>query len=1117
MILPDESARRRALTAIENTMLVEAGAGSGKTAILAGRIAFLLALGVAPKHIAAITFTEFAASELALRVHKFVDDLAQGVIAPELKIAFPTGLSKEQRRNLQAAVRDLDQLTCTTIHGFAQALIRLYPAEADIDPGADIIDPAEADLAFGELLDAWLKQHLSGGSEGDVVAQLVLADEGAAMRLVRAVAQFLRNNRNARPPAGSWTAGHLRKFAGAVVAFREQLEKIGFREETTDGYLDGFARLAAALAALRLDGASPANRDLICALALPKPCRTSGGTPLQFRVLGKWRAAAQAVGRSRGDGERANDAATRYYDACHQACDTLMAAMAGEVLRRLYGALRVLMSTWRDYKRAAALLDFDDLLHTARDLLANHEPVRHALGKRFRHVLVDEFQDTDPLQIEILWRLCGDKPSSGIEDWMGWRLRPGALFLVGDPKQAVYRFRGADVGAYIAARRAVSPAALCRITANFRSVKPILDFVNARFAAALSESEGQPGFAALSHTIPGGGAHAVVALDVAVAKDETDVEHRRAAEAGRVAELCRRLIGTQSVRDPEGGQIRACRAGDIALLAPAGTDLWRYEEALEDAGIPVSTQAGKSFFRRQEVQDLIALTRTLADPRDTLALGALLRGPLVGLSEAELLDIGDGLPADPGRPDTLPRLGLWTDPEQIGHAIARDVLVRLQAIARRARSTTPYLLLSDAVEALSVRPQLRQRHRTGADRALANLDLFLEMARAYGVRGLRAFARDMRANWEDAVRQIEGRPDAAQQSVSLITMHAAKGLEWPIVIPINAMGPAYEDNAIYFDRGIGRFSTAIGGVAPDGHAQIAALVAEEQARERVRLWYVATTRARDLLVLPRHSPDLARGSWGRVVDLGLGALPVVDPASLPDHVAQPPEASDNRQTRDRFAAEAQRIVDATRKIRWLHPSRDEDAESEPVAEPSVFVGSGPAEEADRWPASEVAGGATRGTILHKMMEEVLTGETPDTRDALVSRAAELLSQLGIEPVSDPRYGIAPSELASTVLRTLALPEIATLRPRLVPEHSVYGCLATIDGEDLVSGVADAVAMDAKGQIDFVIDWKSDVAPSSAQLDHYRAQLRAYREAVGAKRGMIVLMSLGTTIDVSSPY
>src|SRR5713226_4777634 len=149
----------------------------------------------------------------------------------------------------------------------------------------------------------------------------------------------------------------------------------------------------------------------------------------------------------------------------------------------------------------------------------------------------------------------------------------------------------------------------------------------------------------------------------------------RDAEAECVADVCSRLVGNVMVRDDEGKPgTRPCRPGDIALLAPTGTDLWRFEQALEDRGISVSTQAGKGFFRRQEVQDLIALTRTLADSRDTLALGALLRGPVVGLTEGELLDIADALPADASRPDRLPNLDLRTDGAAVKHEVARSVL-----------------------------------------------------------------------------------------------------------------------------------------------------------------------------------------------------------------------------------------------------------------------------------------------------------------------------------------------------------------------------------------------------------------------------------------------------------
>jgi ATP-dependent exoDNAse (exonuclease V) beta subunit len=539
MTLPDQAARLQALSAIDRTMLVEAGAGSGKTAILAGRIVFLLGCGVPPKHIAAITFTEFAASELLIRIERYVREATNGNIPRELQDAFKGGLSAEQRCNLATAADRLDQLTCTTIHGFAQALIRPYPAEADIDPGADIIDPAEADLAFSDQFDAWLKRHLSGDGDDDVVAQLVLADEAGGLALVEALAQFLKSNRAACPPAGGWASDRFNRFRDAVDTFKRRLARIGFREMTTDGYLDTFERVLASLSPLGLDQGTPTSATLITALLTEGPCLTGSGTPLKYRVLGKWRDAAAIAGLSRADGERANDAAALCYDACHEACEAVMTAAAGEVLRRLYDGLDGLMTGWRDYKRSAALLDFDDLLYTARNLLATDEPARRALAGRFKHVLVDEFQDTEPLQIEILWRLCGEEPPDGSEDWRARRLRPGALFLVGDPKQAIYRFRGADVNAYVAARQAlhlVDPAAVCGITANFRSVKPILDFVNSRFAARLAESQGQPGFAALGHTIADNGEVAVAALDVMVSHAEVSVEHRRGAEAARIAE-----------------------------------------------------------------------------------------------------------------------------------------------------------------------------------------------------------------------------------------------------------------------------------------------------------------------------------------------------------------------------------------------------------------------------------------------------------------------------------------------------------------------------------------------------------------------------------------------------
>ena len=191
--------------------------------------------------------------------------------------------------------------------------------------------------------------------------------------------------------------------------------------------------------------------------------------------------------------------------------------------------------------------------------------------------------------------------------------------------------------------------------------------------------------------------------------------------------------------------------------------------------------------------------------------------------------------------------------------------------------------------------------------------------------------------------------------------------------------------------------------------------------------------------------------------------------------------------------------------------RAEGEAREASTEAPVFMSTGVIEEAPDWIAPEVAGSATRGTILHKLMEEVLTGETPDDRNSLLVRAAELLCQLGIEPASDARQGIAPAELGETVLRTLALPDIAALRPRLVPESTVYGRLGSDQAETLVSGIADAKEVDVLGRLAPVIDWKSDVAPSVTQIEHYRMQIDLYRGHSGARRALLVFMTTGRVI------
>jgi len=1119
--LADDVARRDAIAVHGRAFLVEAGAGSGKTAVMAGRIAIMLAEGIAPKTIAAVTFTELAASELLIRVREFVFKLTAGQVPAELRIALPDGLSDRHRQNLATASATIDEITCSTIHGFCQRLIKPYPVEADIDPGAEVMDRNQSDLAFVEIIEIWLREELAS-DEGGLLAEMVLRDPSEAVDLIHTILHHLRKRRVMTVDAPVALAPLVTAFLQAADDFSAFVRNAAAGEEETAAIAARFSEMAEGVA-FGLTAEAPAE---LIRLLMARPhtdlCTASGS----FRACkkkGKWGEAAKRLGLSKADGERLNATAETHNALCGQTWTTLLQAVAARVLSDLVKLVQPVMKRFQDYKRSAALLDFDDLIFAARDLLRDHDAVRHALATRFVYVLVDEFQDTDPLQTEIFWRLCGEPPA-GLEgaDWTAFRVRPGALFLVGDPKQAIYRFRGADVAAYIQAREAFlaqSPDSVLPISTNFRSCAPILRYVNERFETLLSVENSQPGFTPLDPFHPERGEGlCVAALDVVVADEngKASAEQQRDGEAEAVADMCARLIGSEAILDRKTGERHPCRPGDIALLAPTGSDLWRYEEALERRGIPVSTQAGKGLFRRQEIQDVIAITRVLADPRDTLALGALLRGPLIGLTEEELLDIVWALPRSGDAQDALPRLDLGVDSQHIGHSLARDVIEKLQALRRRVNATTPHDILSQAVDVLRMRSILVERHRSQAERALANVDLYLSLSQSFAVRGLRAFAETMTAAWTDEIRAVEGRPDAQEEAVALYTMHAAKGLEWPVVVPINTMTQTMVPENAVTNRASGHFYCPVFGMNPTGYETARDAEKAELGRERIRLWYVAATRARELLVLPRLDVTAKASAWISLLDLSLPDLPSLDLSHLPADIGGSATAPENRQTREIFAAEAAAIAARQMRILWLAPSRDETTAG-PVIEaevPDILVADSEGQPVDGILPRNLQGGRERGVLLHKLIEEVLTGETEETEEALSARAATLIRALDRPDVDDPAEGLSPVELAGTVLRALSLPEVAELRATLMPEFPVYDAVLTEGQEEARAGVTDAISFGPNGAPQVVVDWKSDVAPTAETIEHYRAQVWAYLEMIDAERGLIVLVSPGTVITVT---
>ncbi|MDO8279407.1 MAG: UvrD-helicase domain-containing protein, partial [Burkholderiaceae bacterium] len=518
--LADQAERLAALTSHERTLLVEAGAGSGKTAVLAGRIAMMLLQGVRPESIAAVTFTELAASELLHRVRDFVSRLLHQDIPMELRLALPDGLSPAQLAALREAQASIDDITCSTIHGFCQRLIRPYPVEASIDPGAAIMDRDQAELAFHDVVDDWLRQQLGSEASG-LLAELMLVDVAGTLGTVKSILRLMKQHEDLQPPPAGPVPAALAAFKSAVAAYSRTVADAGFEEAETFAWMEAFRGMAQ-----NLDAFDVSTDSGLVGVLQSKPhaslC-TEKGTFRAFQKKTKWEAAATATGRSKAEGGRIAGEAKEAHGQCCDAWDALLASTSGQVAAGLLPLLRPAVERMQEYKRSAALMDFDDLLRSARDMLRNHSGVRDALAQKYQHVLVDEFQDTDPIQSEIFWRLCGSPPTEGDPaNWRSFQIRPGALFIVGDPKQAIYRFRGADVGAYIEARnslRAQDEGSILSISVNFRSCAPILDHVNNCFAQPLAQT-GQPGFIAMQalHAAREG-LPSVVALNIAVADE----------------------------------------------------------------------------------------------------------------------------------------------------------------------------------------------------------------------------------------------------------------------------------------------------------------------------------------------------------------------------------------------------------------------------------------------------------------------------------------------------------------------------------------------------------------------------------------------------------------------
>jgi ATP-dependent exoDNAse (exonuclease V) beta subunit len=847
----DADARRRIAEHLDATLFVEAAAGTGKTTALVGRIVALLRSGRASLDgVVALTFADKAAGEMRLRLRA------------ELEIArIASNAGSAERRRLDAALEQLELARIATIHAFCGDLLQERPVEAGVDPLFAIAAPDEAARLLERAFDDWFQSALAEPPEG-------------VRRLLR---------RRSRGPDARSARATLFDAARALVEHRDYTARWRrdpfARERAIDAVmheLDALAELAPR--ASHPDDWLAVNLENVARFASENRHkeavrdRDHDALEAELRDFAKTRKSGwHYKGTNRrefGPGVLRGDVLARR-DAAKQQLDRLIADCDADLAACLQPELLPVVERYEEHKRAAGVLDFVDLLVCTRDLLVRDAAVRSDLARRFTHYFVDEFQDTDPLQAEILMLLVSDDPAQ--RDWRAAVPAPGKLFVVGDPKQSIYRFRRADVAIYeqIKERLVAHGAELVLLRASFRAVPAIQAAVNAAFEPEIQATadRSQPRYVALEPVRadhPGQPAVVVVPAPRPYGDYGTIVDWKIEgslpdAVGAFVDWLCRESGWTVEER---GARVPVA-ARHVCLLFRRfkhfRDDATRpYQRALEARRLPHVLVGGRSFHDREEVIALRNALTAIEWPGDDLSVYAALRGPLFALTDDLLLawraSRGTIHPLAPREDGGELPLEL----REVADALA--VLERLHRGRNRRPIADTVGQLLDAVRAhaaLAIWP-------TG-EQALANCLRVMDLARRFerqGASSFRAFVDRLDEDAESGETEDAPVVEEGTEGVRIMTAHRAKGLEFPVVVLCDPTAKATRDQpSRHVDSERSLWAEPLAGCAPRELLEASAIELARDRGEAVRLAYVAATRARDLLVVTGVADGELEGTW----------------------------------------------------------------------------------------------------------------------------------------------------------------------------------------------------------------------------------------------------------------
>ena len=849
-------------TELDQTLIVEAAAGTGKTTELVGRIVALIRNHRATiGQIVAVTFSEKAAGELKLRLREKLEQSRANAAPDSAASAL-----------IDDAVHDFEEAHISTIHTFCADLLRERPVEARVDPAFAVLTDTQADGLFDEVFASWLHEQLAHPREG-VRRSLRRpvrwrfdddSDDGPIERL-RMAARGLREWRDHDAP---WRRPDYDRKA-SITALIARLEAFA---DLTASPIKRDDKFAVSVAAARLTNQDLGRQRRQAGDMVPEPMWDGWEAALvalsqhrDFTRPKKGTGGAFAIGVTR---DQAIAAHAELLDALKEFRDTADADLAA----LLHEEMRECLERYERRKQEAGALDFLDLLIKARDLVCDNAEVCREFRQRFRVILVDEFQDTDPLQAQLLLCLAGNDDGG---------VRPGALFIVGDPKQSIYRFRRADVGAYqrIADDLRKNGAEPVTLQTSFRSVPAIQHFVNAAFRDDMTgdrESLQANYVPLLPHRADVDEQPAIVALPIAYpygkslyGPPQVTQGALNEAQPAAVGAFVAWMLSTECAWTvPDGERRRKIEASDICLLFRRfmhfGNDITRnYVDELEARGIPHLLVGGKTFHEREEVDAVRTALTAIEWPEDELSVYATLHGPLFAIGEEELLEYH--------------ALARAFHP----YRVPRELPDRLQPVAkalttlRELHAARNHRPVADTIGRLiaTTRAHAGFVLWRGGEQVLANVLHISDLARRYEAEGGLSFR-----GFVDALHDASSRAESPEapileegsEGVRLMTVHKAKGLEFPVVLLADiACKLSLEEASRYLDPEKRLCAVKLGGWLPLDLQEHNRVEAKRDEAEGVRLAYVAATRARDILILPAVGDGPYDKGWIRPLNRAL--------------------------------------------------------------------------------------------------------------------------------------------------------------------------------------------------------------------------------------------------------